>query len=155
MFFSIFSLPNNLTLHLQNEPASYLNFPTSYYWFQSFIKHLLIHPTYSLNVVCHIQLYQTLCGPVDYSPPGSSVHGIFQARILEWFVTPSPRVSSHPGIKHLLCLLHCKQIFYPLNHWGSHECRVIIKVNNYVLKFILNYRQSSCYQGYSCFLRVF
>ena len=28
--------------------------------------------------------YPTLCGPVDCSPPGSSVHGIFQARVLEW-----------------------------------------------------------------------
>ena len=26
----------------------------------------------------------TLCDPMDYSPPGSSVHGIFQARVLEW-----------------------------------------------------------------------
>ena len=26
----------------------------------------------------------TLCDPTDYSPPGSSVHGIFQARVLEW-----------------------------------------------------------------------
>ena len=26
----------------------------------------------------------TLCDPMDYTPPGSSVHGIFQARILEW-----------------------------------------------------------------------
>ena len=32
----------------------------------------------------------TLCDPVDCSPPGSSVHGIFQARILEWVVIPSP-----------------------------------------------------------------
>ena len=30
------------------------------------------------------QLYPTLCDPVDYSPPGSSVHRILQARILEW-----------------------------------------------------------------------
>ena len=30
------------------------------------------------------QLYPTLCDPVDCSPPGSSVHGILQARILEW-----------------------------------------------------------------------
>ena len=29
-------------------------------------------------------LYPTLCDPVDYSPPGSSVHGILQAIILEW-----------------------------------------------------------------------
>ena len=26
----------------------------------------------------------TLCNPMDCSPPGSSVHGIFQARVLEW-----------------------------------------------------------------------
>ena len=32
------------------------------------------------------QLCPTLCDPMDYSPPGSSVHGILQARILEWVV---------------------------------------------------------------------
>ena len=30
------------------------------------------------------QLYLTLCDPMDHSLPGSSVHGIFQARVLEW-----------------------------------------------------------------------
>ena len=30
------------------------------------------------------QLCPTLSDPIDYSPPGSSVHGIFQARVLEW-----------------------------------------------------------------------
>ena len=32
----------------------------------------------------------TLCDPVNCSPPGSSVHGILQARILEWMPFPSP-----------------------------------------------------------------
>ena len=36
------------------------------------------------------QLCPTLCNPMDYSPPGSSAHGIFQARILEWVAIPSP-----------------------------------------------------------------
>ena len=31
-----------------------------------------------------LQLCPTLCDPVDCSPPSSSVHGIFQARVLEW-----------------------------------------------------------------------
>ena len=31
-----------------------------------------------------LQSCPTLCDPTDYSPPGSSVHGIFQARVLEW-----------------------------------------------------------------------
>ena len=46
----------------------------------------------------------TLCDPVDCSPPGSSVHGIFQARILEWVAISSSRGSSqsNPRLLHLL-----------------------------------------------------
>ena len=36
------------------------------------------------------QLCLTLCNPMAYSPPGSSVHGIFQARVLEWVAVPPP-----------------------------------------------------------------
>ena len=36
------------------------------------------------------------CDPMDYSPPGSSVHGISQARILEWVAISSSRVLSWP-----------------------------------------------------------
>ena len=35
------------------------------------------------------------CNPVNYSPPGSSVHGVSQARILEW--VPSPSLGDLPG----------------------------------------------------------
>ena len=38
----------------------------------------------------------TLHDPMDYSPPGSSVHGILQARILEWVAIPFSRGSSQP-----------------------------------------------------------
>ena len=38
----------------------------------------------------------TLSDPLDYSPPGSSVHGILQARIQEWVALPSSRGSSQP-----------------------------------------------------------
>ena len=48
-----------------------------------------------------------VCDPVDYSLPGSSVHGILQARTLEWVAMPSSRGSSQPrgwtcGFLHLL-----------------------------------------------------
>ena len=43
------------------------------------------------------QLCQTLCDPLDYSRPGSSVHGILQARILKWVVIPFSRGSSTQG----------------------------------------------------------
>ena len=41
----------------------------------------------------------TLCDPVDYSPPSSLVHGILQARILEWLPFPSPGHLLDPGIE--------------------------------------------------------
>ena len=40
-----------------------------------------------------------LCNFVDRSPPGSSVHGILQARTLEWVAVPSPGDLPYPGIK--------------------------------------------------------
>ena len=48
-------------------------------------------------VISRHQSWLTLCNPMDCSPPGSSVHGIFQARIVEWVTMPSCRVPSQPG----------------------------------------------------------
>ena len=60
-------------------------------------------------VFSHIQLYDR----IDCSPPGSSVHGIFQARALEWLPFPPPGHLSNPGIELVSpCLLNCKQILY-------------------------------------------
>ena len=42
------------------------------------------------------QLCSTLCEPMDYSLPGSSIHEILQARILEWVAIPFSRESSWP-----------------------------------------------------------
>ena len=42
------------------------------------------------------QSHLTLCHPADCSPPGSSVHGIVQARILEWVTIPFSREFSQP-----------------------------------------------------------
>ena len=42
------------------------------------------------------QSCQILCDPTDGSPPGSPVHGILQARILDWIAFPSSRGSSQP-----------------------------------------------------------
>ena len=44
-----------------------------------------------------VQSCSTLCDPMDCSLPGSSVHGIFQARILEWVAFPSPGDLPNPG----------------------------------------------------------
>ena len=48
-------------------------------------------------VLCLVtQLCQILCDPMDCSPPGSSVHGDSQARILEWVAMPFSRGSTQP-----------------------------------------------------------
>ena len=56
------------------------------------------------------QSYLTLCDPVDCSSLGSLVHGILQARILEWIAFPSPGDLPKPR-RQSLGLLHCSQIF--------------------------------------------
>ena len=45
------------------------------------------------------QLCPTLCNPMDCSPPGSTVHGILRARILEWLPFPTPEDLLDSGIK--------------------------------------------------------
>ena len=85
----------------------------SKYWYWGFFSFLVLILTsfcrsycYGFFVVCFfeewtvcvctesLQLCLTLCDPMDYSLLGSSVHGITQARILEWVVLPSSRGSS-------------------------------------------------------------
>ena len=54
------------------------------------------------NACVHAKLLQsclTFCNPMDHSPPGSSVHGILQERILEWVLCPPPGDLLNPGIK--------------------------------------------------------
>ena len=57
----------------------------------------------------------TLCDPVDCSPPGSPIHGISQARILEWVAISFSRGSSWSR-NWTHCLLHCQVDSLPLSH---------------------------------------
>ena len=51
-----------------------------------------------------LQSYPTLCDPMDCSPPGASLHGVLQARMLEWVAMPSSRGSSPPRDRtHIAC----------------------------------------------------
>ena len=53
----------------------------------------------------------TLHDPM-WTPPGSYVHGISQATILEWVAIPSSRGFSRDQTQSLLSLLHCRKILY-------------------------------------------
>ena len=62
--------------------------------------------TFRYNIVLVVQLCPILCDSLDCSPPGSSVHGILQAGILEWVPSPgdlpNPRVESRsPALHHV------------------------------------------------------
>ena len=68
-----------------------------------------------------LQLCLTLCNPVDCSSPGSSVHGILQAGILEWVAVPSSRGSSRPRdqtrVSHISYI--SSRVLYHQHHLGS------------------------------------
>ena len=63
------------------------------------------------GIFSHVQLF---CDPMDCSPPGSSVHGILQARILEWVAMPSTMGSSLPRDQTQVSCISCisRQILY-------------------------------------------
>ena len=65
----------------------------------------------------HAQSCLTFCDPMEWSPPGSSIHGILQARILEWVATPPPRDLPGPGIKPESPALQADSLL--LSHWGN------------------------------------
>ena len=69
------------------------------------IKHFNVPIGKHINIYCKrdacsvAQSCPTLCNPMDCSPPGSSVHGILQARILEKFTCPPPGYLPNPEIQ--------------------------------------------------------
>ena len=78
-----------------------------------------------IQVICFVvgcgrlvaELCLTLCNPVHCSPPGSSVHGIFQASTLEWVAISSSRGSSRPRDQtRVSCTAGG---FLPLSHRGG------------------------------------
>ena len=89
----------------------------------------------------HVQSCLTLCGPMDCNLPGSSIHGIFQARILEWAAIPSLGDPPDPGIVSFIGrLYHCVTwevqhlcILLPITEssWPWH-LQIIISVNDFL-----------------------
>ena len=90
-----------------------------------FIRLSLFHSNVSLcESVCVcvcIQWYPALCDLMDCGPPGSSVHRISQARILDWVAISFSRGSSWPRDQtHISCISYIgRWILYQLNHLGS------------------------------------
>ena len=67
-----------------------------------------------------VQSCPTLCNPMGCSLPGSSIHGIFQAKVLEWVAISFsrkifPTQGLNPGLPH------CRQMLYRLSYQGSQK----------------------------------
>ena len=106
--------------------------------------------TPQIDTLCVLvaQSCPTLCHPMDCSPPGSSIYGIFQVRILEWIAIFYSRGSSRPGDwNHISCvscigrwiLCHCtKDVKYSTN-WYSSLMQFLSKSQQKLLKIEQDY----------------
>ena len=101
-------------------------------------------PGLSSDPLCLVaQLCLTLCNCMNCSPTGSSVHGIFQVRILKWVTIPFSRGSFQPRSNS--GLLHWRQFLYPLcdhritpAHSGFSQSVIFCLCNSFVLLSIFN-----------------
>ena len=71
---------------------------------------------------------------MDYSSPGSTVHGILQAKILEWVAILFSKIFPTQGWN--TGLLHCRQILYILSHLGSPGQSVKL-VHKWVMRILI------------------
>ena len=84
----------------------------------------------------------TLCDPVDCSPPGSSAHGILQARVLEWVAISFSRGSSRPRDQTQVSHIAGRRF----NLWATRD-RVtifIVEMNEFTKHLTANWWQSTC-----------
>ena len=80
-----------------------------------------------------LQLCLTLCDPMDYSPPGSSVHRILLARILGWVAMPSFRGSSRPRDRTHVSYVYCigRGFFTTSTIWEAHYIPINVLLNTH------------------------
>ena len=119
-------------------------------FYQGTVSFFVICDSFGLKSVCLIQAYVnrycifhklwqpcmcwvtqsrlTLCN-LDYSPPGSSVHGVFLARILEWVSIYSSKGSSWPEIKPVAPTSPALQAdSFLLSHWINPRATLCWKI---------------------------
>ena len=90
------------------------------------------------------QSFPALCDPMDCSLPGSSIHGIFQAKVLEWVA-----ISFSRGIfltqELNLGLLHCRQVLYHLSHQGHQAEDIKKRWQEYTVLYKKDERLNQCF----------
>ena len=102
--------------------------------------------------VLSLQSFLILCDPMDCSPPSSSVHGILQARVLEWVAISSSRAFSQSRGQTCISYISCigKQI---LHHCATSEAPIESEELGLVNKILLLWLISE-YLARMCFKRT-
>ena len=83
----------------------------------------------NMLVCMYAQSYLTLCDPMDCSPPGSSVHGIFQASTLEWVAISYSRGSSQPRDGTWVSCIDRQTVF----HCATWEALIMLILGYFIL----------------------
>ena len=108
------------------QPRNNLKIIFKYYQVGKIFTSLKTHawPPTMWPCVKSFQSCPTLCDPMDCNPPGSSVHGILQARKLEWVSMPSFMGSFWPRDWTRVSYVSCigRQILYQWRHLGNPPC---------------------------------
>ena len=97
-------------------------------WTKHFLQTLLywVRQVGQAALLCSVaQSRPTLCDSMECSSPGSSLHGIFQARTLEWAVISYSRASSQPRDQTHISCISCigRRILYCWATWEGKLCR--------------------------------
>ena len=112
-------------------PGAYSNsYPSSWWCHSLFLKQFTYSCPKNNHISClHAQSWLTFWDPMHCSPPGSSVNGILQARILEWVAIPFSRGSSQPRDRTWVSRITSVFFFFlpfeppgkPYSEYGSHQ----------------------------------
>ena len=86
----------------------------------------------------------TLCDPVDCSPPGSSVHGISQSRILQWVATSFCRVSFRP--RDWICISCIAGGFFTAEPPGKPK-RQVLNIKRFLISCLWHVPSASWWEG--------
>ena len=122
--FSFFFLPHPVAcrmfvprLGIERLPPEVEGWSFNHWTARKVREHVLSNCCLRAKLLNHIWL----CNPMDCSPPGSSVHGILQSRILEWVATPSSRTASQPRDRTWISFVSCigRWLLYHWCHLGS------------------------------------
>ena len=118
-------------------------------------KALSIMTSIPLFVVQSLSCLWLFCNPMDCSPPGSSVRGILQAKILAWVAFPSPGDLHNPGIEpvsHASPVLQADSL--PLSHWGRSPHSEVGAIQLPIFEFPQAFSENPDSTSLSTFIRV-